>query len=534
MEQKLSASRPNDGVQTAENTKIFSGRRFAASAICVGIALAISLGLRRLVGINSVDLFFLVAILVVAFRFGLIASLLACITSVLAYNFFFLPPLYTFRIADPANIATLFVFLCVAAIASNLGARMRGQTITAQARARTTEALYAFSRKIAGIADLDNLLWATAFQIASMLKLDVVFLLPENGNLVVRAGYPPEDRLDEAELDAAHWAWTKNRPAGRGADTLPGTRWLFLPLRTGRGAVGAMGISRERDGPLLNPDERRLVDALADQAAVAIERIRLADDVDEARIAAETERLRGALLTSLSHDLKTPLASILGAATALREYKSLYDVSARDVLVETIQEEAERLSRFVANLLDMTRIESGQIELRREPVDVGEVVGTALRRVSRLLAAHRIEVHMPKDLPLLNLDEVLFEQVLVNLLDNAAKYAPAGTAVAIAAHDRGDGGVAIEVRDRGTGIPPEDLDRIFEKFYRARKGDHKQAGTGLGLAICAGFVTSLGGTIRASNRPDGLGATFTIEFPPSVRATPEPDDADLGAAAKGR
>src|SRR5712692_6495865 len=344
-------------VSTAERPPPFDFLPYIASSGFVAGALAVGLALKQFLAISSLSLVFLTAVLASAVRFGLFPSLFACIVSVLAYNFFFIPPVYTFTIADPENVVTLFFFLVVAVITSNLTARMRSQAITAQLRAKTTAELYAFSRKLAGIIGLDDLLWATSYQIASMLRLRVVVLLPdENGDsIVVRGGYPPEDALDDADLAAARWSWDRNRPAGRGADTLPGAKRLFLPLRTGRSTVGVLGIDREAPGPLLTPDEQRLLDALADQAAVAIERVKLVADVDEARILAETERLGSALLTSISHDLRTPLAAILGAVTSLRTYGELYDQTARGELVTTIQDEAERLNRFVTNLLDMTR-----------------------------------------------------------------------------------------------------------------------------------------------------------------------------------
>jgi two-component system, OmpR family, sensor histidine kinase KdpD len=245
---------------------------------------------------------------------------------------------------------------------------------------------------------------------------------------------------------------------------------------------------------------------------VAIERVRLADERDQARLAAESERLRAALLTSLSHDLKTPLASITGAVTALRQYDELYDAAARDELAGTIQDEAERLSRFVANLLDMTRLAAGVIALNREPVDVGEVVGTALQRTTSVLSGHHVTVDLAPDLPMLNLDVVLFEQVLVNLLDNAAKYAPPGSEIVIQGRQTGEW-VVLQVCDEGPGIPPGDVERVFETFYRANKGDRQRAGTGLGLAICRGFIEALGGTITATNRTDRSGAVFAIVFP---------------------
>ncbi|HXO01150.1 MAG TPA: sensor histidine kinase KdpD, partial [Stellaceae bacterium] len=322
----------------------------------VAVALLVGLGLQRWLAVSSISLVFLTAVLTSAIAYGLLPSLLACLASVLAYNFFFLPPLYTFTIADPENVVALFFFAVVAVIASNLAARVRAQAVSARQRAKTTEDLYLFSRKLAAVVTLDELLWATAHQIALMLKVRVVLLLPEGESIAVRAGYPPEDRLDDADLAAAKWCWQNNRPAGRDADTLPGAKRLFLPIRTGRGAVGVVGIDSDDPGPLLTPDQRRLLDALSDQTALAIERVNLVEDLDRAKITAETDRLRSALLTSLSHDLRTPLASILGSATTLDSYGSRLDERVMKELTGTIREEAERLNRFIANLLDMTRL----------------------------------------------------------------------------------------------------------------------------------------------------------------------------------
>ncbi len=249
-----------------------------------------------------------------------------------------------------------------------------------------------------------------------------------------------------------------------------------------------------------------------DQAAVAIERVRLARQMDDARVAAEAEKLRGALLTSLSHDLRTPLSSILGAANSLREYSELFDPKARGDLIETIEEEAQRMSRFIANLLDMTRLEAGAIELKREPVDVSEALGAAVRRAEGLLKGFKIVFDVEPNLPLLRLDEVLMEQAIVNLLDNAAKYASPPSAITIRAKkDRAS--VRIEIADEGPGIPEDRLSLIFEKFHRVKNRDHQLAGTGLGLSICRGFIEAMGGTIVAANRTDRPGAIFTIQIP---------------------
>lgn len=485
---------------------------YLASCIAVAGALAFGLLLTPFAGTDNVDLIFLIAVLLIAGRYGLWPSIAASVISVIAYNFFFLPPLYTFTIANPAHVVALAFFLAAALVASNLAGRVRDQASAARLRAHTSDALYAFSRKLAGVATLDDLLWAASFQIASMLKLNVVILVQEDDKLMVHVGYPPEDQLDAADLAAAHWTWEHNRPAGRGAETLPGGKRLFMPIRTSRGAVGVIGLDREQPGPLFTPDERRLLDALLDQTAVAIERVRLAKEIDETRVLTETERLRSALLTSISHDLSTPLASILGAATSLQSYEALYDAETRRDLIGTILDEGERLHRFVRNLLDMTRLESGAIDLNREMTDIGEAIGAALERCGRLLGGHRVELDLDPDLPMLHLDAVLLEQVLVNLLDNASKYTPAGSTITVSATSQA-GRVVLQVRDEGPGMPEGELEQIFTKFHRLEAGDRKQPGTGLGLAVCRGFVEALGGTIIAGNRSDRAGAIITLAFP---------------------
>jgi two-component system sensor histidine kinase KdpD len=263
---------------------------------------------------------------------------------------------------------------------------------------------------------------------------------------------------------------------------------------------------------LLTPDQRRLFDALIDQAALAIERVHLAEDVDRAKRTAETERLRAALLTSLSHDLRTPLSAILGAASALRELADRLSAEERADLLSTIVDESERLNRFIANLLDMTKLEAGAVAPKSALHDPADIVSTALKRASKILAQHTIETELQPGLPMVQVDPVLLEQVLFNLLDNAAKYAPAGTPIRVEGWKDPEA-VCLQVVDEGPGIPPGDLERIFDKFYRVQKGDHVRAGTGLGLAISRGFVEAMDGTIAAANRADRTGAVFTIRLP---------------------
>jgi two-component system sensor histidine kinase KdpD len=477
---------------------------------------AVGLGVAKLIhpwlGIENVDLVFLTAVVGVAVRFGLWPSLLASVAASLCYNFFFLPPIHTFTITDPTNIAAFFFFMLIAVLVSSLAARVRNQAMSTMGSLRTTELLYTFSRKLAGTATLDDVLWASAHQTALMLRVRVVLLLSEGGVLSVKAGYPPEDELDNADLAAANQAWTNDRPAGRGSDTLPGARRLFLPMRTGRGVIGVIGIDDDRSGPLLTPDQRRLLDALVDQSALAIERVLLVEDMDRVRRTVESDRLRTALLTSISHDLKTPLASVLGSASTLKNFSANLSEAEKADLLATIIDESERLNRFIANLLDMTKLESGAIVPNTSRHDLGEIVGSALRRAGKILVHHKVRLELQPGLPMLELDAVLFEQVLFNLLDNAAKYAPEATTIALTAR-RDDNSVLLQIIDEGSGIPQDELESVFDKFYRAQKTDHVRAGTGLGLAISRGFVEAMHGTIVATNRSDRNGAVITIRLP---------------------
>lgn len=482
------------------------------SSLYVAMALGIGTALSRFLDVRNIALVFLMAVLASAMGGGLWPALFASVLGALVFNFFFLEPRYTLDIGDPESVVAFAFFLGVAVIASNLAGRVQRQAVTARQRAKTTEGLYLFSKKLAGAGTLGDVLWATVYQIASMLQVRVVALLPENGRIAVQAGFPPDDTLDDADIAAAQWAWEHDKPAGRGADTLPGAKRLYLPLKTGRTRVGVIGLDNDKQGPVLTPAEQRLFDSLADQAALAIERIQLVADVDNARLAAEADKLRSALLTSLSHDLKTPLASILGSAGALRDYSTSLTDSGRVELLTTIVEEAERLNRFIANLLDMTRLESGAAAVSLTPLFIGDSVGSALRRAEKILALHRVDLAVPPDLPMVRLDPVLFEQVLFNLLDNARKYAPSGSRIGLRAW-ADESHVTLQVVDEGPGIPPDDLTRIFDSFYRVRKKDHVQAGTGLGLSICKGFVEAMGGTIFATNRADRPGAIFTLRFP---------------------
>ncbi|HEY0107943.1 MAG TPA: sensor histidine kinase KdpD [Rhizomicrobium sp.] len=503
-------------VRTAPGADPAPWRGFGLSglgvAVTAGFAWALIAALPQALG--SIDLLFLIPVLLSAVSFGLRPALFTALVAGLTYNFFFLPPLYTFSIADPNNFLSFAVLLLVAVTAGNLAARVRDQAHLASARAAIASELYRFTGKLAAIARLDDILWAAAYQISSMLKANVVMLLPDpkTRRLEIRIGYPPEDELDAQDFAAAMWSWEKGKPAGRNAETLPGTKRLFLPMRTGEGLVGVIGLQRADEKSPFTPEERRLLDSLMDQSALAIERSQLVERVDEAQVHLEADKLRVAMLTSLSHDLRTPLASILGAATTLLTGGELYDAAQTLELLSTIRDEAERLDRFVGNLLDMSRLEAGALGVKVETADVKELVDAARKRLARRLAAHQLGLDIPDDLPAVLVDPLLVEQALVNLLDNAAKYAPPGSAIRIRARP-GAGRVLVAVEDEGPGIPPGALPHIFDKFYRAKAADSRIAGTGLGLAVARGFVEAFGGSLAATNRIDRGGAVLTLSLP---------------------
>jgi two-component system sensor histidine kinase KdpD len=480
-------------------------RRFDAWGLLASLALAalataIGVALRTALEPLALGLIYLAVITASAIRFGLVISLLTSVVCTLAFDFFFLPPLYELNIADPRDSVALACFVAVAFVTSNLSATTRAQMLAARQRARTTAELYSFSRSLGGIAELPALLATVAEQIAAMLRAKVAILTGGTSDFAPRATAPGDWQLTSDEQEGARRA-RDGEAAGDGGGPM-----LFLKLETARGISGVLAVARE---PAVTPEERRLLGALADQAAVAIERITLAAEIDAARLLRETERLRQALLTSVSHALRTPLATVLGALAGLAD--EVHDANAQELVV-TAQDEAERLDRFVRNLLDITRIEAGTLQPQLEPTDIADVVGSAIHRAQRLLARHRLEISLPNDLPMPSLDFVLIEQVVFHLLDNAARFSAAGSTIAIhgAASDTA---VELELADEGVGIPPGELDAVFDKFRRLVASDRQRAGTGLGLAICRGFLAAQGGTIVAANRTGRRGAVFTLRLP---------------------
>jgi two-component system, OmpR family, sensor histidine kinase KdpD len=488
-------------------------RAFGWATLAVAVAIAISHVADRFLPLANLSLIFLMAVLLVAIRFGLWPSVYTSLLSFVAYNFFFTEPHHTFLVTRRGDVLTVVFFLVVAVIVGNLAARLKAQVEAMRQITRRTANLYDFSRKIAGAVSLDDVLWAAVHHVASTLGCQSLVLLPREGDrLEIASGYPPEDQMSPTAWGAARWAWENNQAAGWSSGTLPASEWLFLSLKTARGPLGLLGVSFENPKRQLTPEQRHLLEALVDQVAVAIERTNLVTDIEQARLLTETEHLRSALLSSVSHDLRTPLVSIIGSATSLASRNTPLSEQDRAQLVQTILEESERLNRFVQNLLDMTRLGYGALAPNREWVDLREIVGRAQRQMASALASLKIEMQIQDDVPILHIDPILIEQVLVNLLDNAAKYSPAGGRIEIGARLDGDQ-VRVGISDEGPGIPPEAREAVFDVFYRVLAGDRQAAGTGLGLSICRGLIEAHGGRIEALPGPGGRGTTIAFWLP---------------------
>jgi len=466
--------------------------------------------------LSNLIMVYLLSVIIVATRYGRGPSLVASVLSVAAFDFFFVPPYFTFAVSDTQYLVTFAVMLVVALVISSLAVRIRAQAESARERERRMAALYAMSRELAAARGVRELREVAARHIAEVFRTRVVVLLPQpDGRLAPDEGDAAQLPMDASELAVGQWVHEHGQVAGQGTDTLPGASALYLPLTGSRGSVGVLGLRPQDPRPLQAPEQLHQLEAFASQTALAIERARLAEEAERAQVRAETERLRNSLLSSVSHDLRTPLASITGAASTLLENEARLDARTRRDLLETLHEEADRLNRLVQNLLEMTRLESGALQVHTEWHSVEEVVGAALGRFSKALARRPVTTHVPPELPLVPMDDVLIEQVLINLIDNALKYTPAESPIEVTAEDSG-GAVLIEVADRGPGLPPGEERRIFEKFHRAEAGPTVR-GAGLGLAICRGIVHAHGGRIWAENR---AGGGVTVRFTLPVKEAP--------------
>jgi two-component system sensor histidine kinase KdpD len=458
---------------------------------------------------------FLLSIVVAAMRFGYGPSILAAVLSVATFDFFFVPPIYTLSVSDARHIVTFAVMFVVAIVISNLTKRIREQADAARVREQRTASLYTMTRDLATTRGAEVLLGVAVRHLQDIFASSVVVFLPKGDTLERTLASPASFAADEKEREAARWVWEHDEPAGMSTDTLPSAGAFYVPLKGSQGKLGVLGVAPSEPRRFVDPDQRQLLDTFASQIAGALERVRLAEEAQRAHVDMETERMRSSLLSSVSHDLRTPLAVVTGAASTLLEDDAKLRPEARRDLLETIHEETNRLARVVSNLLDMTRLASGTLRVKKEWQPLEEVVGAALGRVEDRLGERKVDVSLPDDLPLVPLDAVLLEQVLINLLENAGKYTPEGKPIEISARSL-DRQVLVEVADRGPGIPKDEAENVFEKFYRLPR-DGRPGGAGLGLAICRGVVEAHGGKMWVENR-DGGGAAFRFTLP--IEGTP--------------
>ena len=451
---------------------------------------------------------YLLGVLLVASRLPRRPSLFAAVASVGALDFFFVDPPFTFAVSDLRYAVTFLVMLVVALLVSTFTVRLREQAEEARERERRTASLYAMGRQFVietGVAEIARV---AVGHVRELLGVEGIVLLADRaGNLTPCGGMEASLARDE-QMAVARWAFQHGRLAGHGTDTLPGSEALFIPLVGSSGHLGAFGIALgKRDEPP-TPSQWQIVETFVAQTALALERALLVERAASARVAAETERTRSALLSAVSHDVRTPLAAIAGAASTLASTQ--LDERSRAELVDTIREETERLTRLINDLLDLTRLESGDLSVKKEPVPLEEIVDSALQRLAGPLAGRAITRVQPDEVLVAPVDPLLLEQVLVNLLENASKYTPERSPLEVRLEAR-DGSAVIEVADRGPGLPPGEKRRVFERFYRA-SDSHRARGTGLGLSLCEAIVRAHHGRIEAENRAGG-GALFRVLLP---------------------
>lgn len=460
---------------------------------------------------------YLIAVIIIANRCGRGPSVLASVLSVATFDFFFVPPYFTFAVSDFQYLLTFAVMLVVALVISNLAVRIREQAEVARYRERRTGVLYAMSRDLATHRGTAMLVQVAVNHLREVFDGQVAIFIADAAKKVrLQRSEQLYFELDPKEAGVAQWVFDHNERAGLGTDTLPGASALYLPLMGSTGPIGVVAVRPKDTALLLDPEQLHLLESLVNQVALAIERTRLSEEAQQAHVRVETERMRNAILSSVSHDLRTPLATITGAASSLLDERSELNPRDRLELCRSIYREADRLDRLLKNLLDMMRIEAGAVHLNKEWHPLDEIVGAALLRLEERLRSYTVKTAFPPDLPMVQIDGVLLEQVVLNLLENAAKYAPPGSLIELSA-SAGDREVVVEIADRGQGIPVGEEVRIFDKFYRAKPA--REGGVGLGLTICRGIIEAHGGRIWAENRSGG-GAVFRFAIPLSEEQPP--------------
>ena len=471
--------------------------------------------IQRQFSLINLVMLYLLDVIVVAAYLGRGPAILTSIVGVLVFDFFFVPPSLTLVVADAEYLITFLALFVVGLVVSSLVAQVRGQAEAARQREAETAALYALSRDLAVAEEFEVIIAAIVAHVGQTFGRSVTILLPtaETAHALRAYSQGREWTMDDGEMAAAVQVFRSGAPGGLGTRVLPEAPAYYLPLGTARGIVGVLGVRPEHADTYFTVGERQLLEAFASQSALAIERGQLARAAHQVELLQVTERLQTALLNSISHDLRTPLVTITGTLSVLEDDEPLLDASTRRSMVQAAREEAERLNRLVENLLDMSRIEAGALRVTCQLCDVEDVIGSALERFGRRLEGHSVSIIVADGLPLIPLDFVLIVQVLVNVVDNALKYSPAGAPVEISV-DLVSAEMQMRASDRGVGIPPEDLAHIFDKFFRVQRPDNV-TGTGLGLSIARGIVEAHGGRIWAENRPGG-GTTMVIALPEAV------------------
>ncbi|WP_375422233.1 DUF4118 domain-containing protein [uncultured Sphingomonas sp.] len=490
---------------------------YAVTTALVATVTAIASALFHILDLGNVALLYLLPVMVAASLFGLRTGLFAGIASSLAYNFFFLPPVGTLSVSNPENVISVFVLLGVAVATSQLTSRVRAQADLAAASAQTNATLAGFLRQLSGINDASEAARMICEDVARLFGVQTVLLAAAaEPGLTVQAASSASYRLDTMDLAAAHWAFDNGIAAGKGSGTLAASEWLFQPVKAGERTLAVLGVARENSGDPVRADQLPLLTSLIDQSALVLERLRLEMEMRDVDAVRTRDRLRAALLSSVSHDLRTPLTAVIAAADQLEH-------GATPELIGTIKSEAARLNRFVANLLDMARVEAGALKLNIEATDLGDAIAGAAHDARRALEGHHVRLDVPPDLPLVRVDPQLFHHCLLNLLDNAGRYGDPGTGIVVEGVHR-YGEIRLAVLDEGPGLPPGREAEVFETFRRLEGSDRATGGTGLGLAIVKAFAEAMGMSVEAGNRPDGTGAAFTLVFPSALivrNAAPE-------------
>ncbi|MCG2786671.1 MAG: sensor histidine kinase KdpD [Anaerolineae bacterium] len=480
---------------------------YLSSIVLTVLATVVGHFLGREISPTNLVMLYLLTVVMVAVFFGRGPSMLASLLGVLAFDFFFVPPFYTFAVNDTEYVLTFIGLFIVGVVVSALTVSAREQAQAAQRREADTALLYSLSRELAATDSLEAILKAVQGHLEADFGRDIVFYIFQAGSM--RAVTAPDAlylQPGDLEMGLVNWVFQHAEPAGAGTQTQPSAEPYFIPLKTSKQTVGVLSLKPHDLSRFFDPDKTRILEAIANQAAQAVDRVLLAEQSRQMKLLQATEKLQNALLNSISHDLRTPLVSITGALTSLETQSDNLTENARRSLVETAREEAERLNRLVGNLLDMTRLESGALNVKRELADMQDLLGASIGQMESRLTGRKLQVDVPENIPLVAIDFVLIVHVLNNLLDNALKYSPENSPLMINARHVEDE-VQICVQDEGIGIPPDELERVFDKFYRVQRSS-QAAGTGLGLAICRGIVEAHGGRIWAENYPSGGTAIY--------------------------